>query len=304
MNEPKVGIVVLHWSGVNNTRQCLKSLQAVEYSNARIYLIDNASLDQGGAKLKMEFSGTVQFIQNERNLGYAGGNNAGIKRALEDGCDFVLIINNDTVAKPDFLNQLIKAALADPKIGMVGPKILYSDPPNKIWFAGGRLNWHSGVRVGHVGVGETDHGQHDQSGQTNWLTGCCLLVRSGLIEKVGLLPEKYFLYFEDIDWSVAAQRAGWRLAFEPKGVIWHAEASEAESVSPKKFYYQARNYLMFVKRYANWRQRMVFGLFFIVYYGSLLVRNILSGRNQANSMFWRGVHDYFKGRTGPLETTK
>ncbi len=301
MNEPLVGIIVLHWSGLAKTSRCLKSLQDSQYPNVQIYLVDNGSPDQGGTKLQAEFKDTVHFIQNGANLGFAGGNNVGIKQALADGCDFVLIINNDTVVKPDFLNRLVDTALSDSKIGMIGPKILSAEPSNRIWFAGGRLHWNSGVRIGHVGVGETDRGQYDAAGKTDWLTGCCLLVRRAVIDKIGLLPEAYFLYFEDVDWSAAAQRAGWRLVYEPRSVIWHSEASEAQLVRPQKLYYQARNYPMLVRRYANWHQRMTFGLFFFVYYSQLLIRNLLTGKLKANNMFWRGIRDYFRGRTGPGE---
>ena len=300
-HEPLVGIIVLHWTGVDDTRQCLNSLRAIGYSNRRLYLVDNASFDQGGVRLKDEFKSDVHFIRNQTNLGFAGGNNVGLRQALTDGCEFVLIINNDTTVKPDFLDRLVETALADESIGLIGPKILSFEPKDKIWFSGGRIQWSSGVRIGHRGVGEADCGQYDLTEPTDWLTGCCVLARRSAIEKAGLMPAEYFLYFEDVDWSVAIQRAGFKLVFEPRSVIWHKEASESASFNPQKLYYQARNYPQFVKRYANRWQRIIFVVFFIVYYGQLMIRNLLAGRSKSIPMIWWGLQDYFRGRFGPME---
>ncbi|MDD5342168.1 MAG: glycosyltransferase family 2 protein [Patescibacteria group bacterium] len=300
MAYPKVGIIVLNWNGLQDTKECLESLRLVTYPNFRIYLVDNASTNDESKKLKDTYGDFIELIQNNQNLGFAGGNNSGIKKALAENCDYIVLLNNDTIVHPEFLKYLVESSMSDPKIGIIGSKILKKNQRDNIWFAGGVIRWYSGLRVFHRGVHQRDVGQFTALSDVDFITGCCLMIRKEVIEKIGLMSEEYFLYFEDIDWSVAAKRAGWRVVFEPRSVIWHKEVSESAELSPQKTYYLVRNYLYFSKKYASWLQKIFFIAFFEIYYGQLYLRNLLAKKGQHNHMLLKGIRDYRAGLKGQL----
>jgi hypothetical protein len=215
---PKVFIIILNWNNWSDTLECLKSFQNNDYPNYQVVIIDNGSDEKPTPPSDPQ----VKLIYNQENLGFAGGNNVGIRYALEKGADYVLLLNNDTIVSQDFLSKLVKVAESDKKFGLLGPKIYFADEPQKIWFAGGEVNWlyNKGVMRGYD---EIDKGQYDlpQIQETGYITGCCLLIKKEAIEKIGLMPEDYFLYYEDTDWSLKAQRAGYDCIFVPAARIWH-----------------------------------------------------------------------------------
>ncbi|MBI3766064.1 MAG: glycosyltransferase family 2 protein [Ignavibacteriales bacterium] len=179
----------------------------------------SASTDGTVAAVKKEFPG-IEIVCNPTNLRVGGGYNTGLKKAFVDGAPYILMLNNDTIFKPDFLSRLVDAAESSPDVGMVGPKICYYSDPKRIWSAGGRIEWWKGWCY-QVGVREVDHGQYDIPGEADWVTGCCVLVKRDVVKVIGLLDESYYLYGEDTDWCVRASRAGFKLWYEPSAVIWH-----------------------------------------------------------------------------------
>jgi GT2 family glycosyltransferase len=219
MSSPLVYIVVLTWNGKEDTLECLRSLQAVTYANFRILVIDNASAD-GTSEEVQKFLPNIEVMSNETNLRFAGGNNVGIRYAIGKNADYILLLNNDTVVEKEFLSELIATAECDPEIGMVGAKIYYHDDPTRIWFAGGMIEWWKGW-ISHVGLRQLDQGQFESVEETDYITGCCLLVKRQVIEKIGILDESYFMYGEDADWCIRAQRAGYKLTVQPKAKVWH-----------------------------------------------------------------------------------
>lgn len=216
---PLVYIIVLTWNGKNDTIECLKSLQRLSYPNARILVVDNASED-GTVEAIRKVYPHVEVIVNQENLRFAGGNNVGMNYALERGAQYVALLNNDTVVDHEFLAQLIRAAEQDTQAGMVGPKIYYYNNLRQIWFAGGKISWWKGW-ISHVGIRERDRGQYDTVQEVDYITACCILVKREVIEKIGLLDERYFIYGEDADWCIRATRAGYKLLYIPSSVIWH-----------------------------------------------------------------------------------
>jgi hypothetical protein len=216
---PLVYVIVLTYNGKRDTLECLRSLQNLSCPNVKVLVVDNASSDGTPEAIRAEFS-SVELLVNPTNLRFAGGNNVGIRHALKHGADYVLLLNNDTTVERDFTVHLVHAAEADPRIGMIGPKIYYYDDPNRIWFAGGRIEWWKGW-ISHIGIRENDSGQHDEQKPVDYLTGCCMLVKRAVVEQVGLLDERYFMYGEDADWCVRARRAGYVLAYVPAAKIWH-----------------------------------------------------------------------------------
>jgi GT2 family glycosyltransferase len=253
MNHPLVYIIVLSWNGKSDTLECLDSLCQVEYQNFRILVVDNASADGTCDAIKQRFP-NVELIVNQANIRFAGGNNIGIRYAVERGADFVLLLNNDTIVDKHFLALLTDAAGTDPRVGMVGPKIYYHSDKQRLWYAGGKINWWKGL-VSHIGIREIDHGQYDEQKETDYITGCCVLVRRSVIESIGMLDEKYFIYGEDADWSVRASRKGFKLLFVPSSKIWHkVSVSSGGHLSWFKNWNKLKSTFRLMGRYAMWYQ--------------------------------------------------
>ncbi|OGU10783.1 MAG: hypothetical protein A2075_06425 [Geobacteraceae bacterium GWC2_58_44] len=201
-----VTIIVLNWNGSSHTVSCLTALAKTTYPNYNIVVVDNGSSDDSVVRIRSSFP-DIRIVETGRNLGYAGGNNVGIRHALAHGADYVWILNNDTVVVTECLQRMVVAAESDKSIGMVGSKIYYLDAPQTIWYAGGTVDLKLGC-TWHIGKDEPDHGNHDAPGETEFITGCSVLVRRQLVEAIGLMDENYFLYFEDVDWSMKARQAG------------------------------------------------------------------------------------------------
>ena len=271
-----VVISLLNFNGKKNTLECLESLKNVKRDNFKltIVVVDNASTDASPSvisNLKSQIS-NLKFIKNANNLGFAGGNNVAIKYALENGANYVLILNNDTYVDKNFLEELLKASEKDEKIGILVPKIYFApgfefhkDRYRKnelgkvFWYAGGKMDW-ANVIGHHRGVDEVDRGQFDKTEETELATGCCMLIKREVIDRVGMFDDKYFLYYEDADLCVRAKKNGFKIMFVPKSIIWHKNAGSAGgSGSVLQDYYITRNRLLFGFRYAPIRSK--FALF-------------------------------------------
>ena len=214
---PLVYIIVLTWNGKADTLECLRSLADLTYPNFRIMVVDNNSADGTAVEVIKDYP-NVEVIVNGSNLRFAGGNNVGIASAVERGAELVLLLNNDTTVERHFLTAMVEAIRSDSGAGMAGPKIYYFGDRKRIWYAGGRIEWWKGW-ISHVGVRELDEGQYDAPRRIDYVTGCCMLVKREVIERVGMLDEAYYIYGEDADWCVRASRAGFSLLYVPSAVI-------------------------------------------------------------------------------------
>lgn len=261
-----VAIIIVHFNTDEETKDCLDSLSKVKHKGVLLntYVIDNGS--KNPLHLSEEHLGkTTKMIRSDANLGFTNGNNLGISVALRElEPDYILLLNNDTTVKPDFLEKLVSAAKAEPKLGMAVPKIYFSpgrefhtsaykesERGNVIWFAGGSIDW-ANLDAFHRGVDEVDRGQFDHTTDTEFATGCCVLIPRTVLERAGTLDPKYFLYLEDVDWSIRIKQAGYELHFVPEAVVWHKNAgSSGGAGSPTHQYYQTRNRLFFFMRYAQ-----------------------------------------------------
>ena len=270
---PSVYVIILNWNRKEDTIACLRSLEKVKYPDFSLVLVDNASSDGTVEQVKRDFP-AVEIIVNPRNLRFAGGNNIGIECALRNGADYVLLLNNDTIVDPDFLSELVRTAESEKNIGMAGSKIYYYDDPKRIWFAGGKVEFWNGW-VSHIGIREMDHGQHDTTKQVDYLTGCCLLVKREVIEKVGKLDESYFIYGEDADWCIRASAVGFKLFYVPSSVIWHkVSSSSGGNLSLFKNWNKLKSQLRLMARYAKWYHWLTipFGLTFNILLSAINVR--------------------------------
>jgi len=222
---PSVGVVVLNWNNLEASTRCLRSLAALTYPQHRVYLLDNASTDGSWEALEREFGDRVVAIRNPANVGFSAGCNPGIRRALADGCDYVLLLNNDcVVVDPGFLESMVALAESDPRIGLVGGKIVLWPETTRLWSTGGTLSFWGAEH--HTGHREPDLGQYDEVAPREFISGALMLIRRSVVERIGELPEAYFFGKEEWEYSTRARRAGFRLCYQPAARIAH-EASNS-----------------------------------------------------------------------------
>lgn len=242
----KVYIIVLNWNGFEDTLECLKSIHCLSYQNYNIVVVDNGSEDDSVSKIKNIFNNII-IIENRKNIGYAGGNNVGIKYALDNNADYIWILNNDTTVDKHALTAMVDLANEDPTIGMVGSKILNYNKKGIIEFVGGRLSLCDGKTL-HIGYNEKDTGQYDELTCTDYITGASLLVSASVIKDVGLMAEDYFLYYEETDWCVRARNRGYKLTISPKSIVYHKVSMSTSRTNNLLLYYMTRNRLFFLER--------------------------------------------------------
>ncbi len=239
----RVVAVVLSWNGREDTLACLESLRGVE-----TVVVDNGSED-GSVEAVREAFPDVELIATGVNLGYAGGNNVGIRRALRAGADWVVLVNNDATVAPGLVEEVEAVATRHPAAGVLAGKVYVAEPPDVLWFAGGRFDPRLGYSGRVRGGGERDEGQYDTEVDVDWGTGALLAVSREAIDRVGLLDEELFAYVEDVDWCLRIRDAGLRVVFAPGLRAWHrVSASTGGAASTTSLYYHCRNLLAVCER--------------------------------------------------------
>ena len=218
MTDPKVTVVIVNWNGLKDTVECLESLREIDYSNFSIILVDNGSSNNEVDELKAKFT-DIRIIMLKRNLGFAIANNVGIRVAINEGSDYVLLLNNDTIVGRKFLSELVKTAQNNSRVGILGPKIYLYDDKKRIWYAGGKLNMY--FTHSSIGVHKLDFGQYERMKETDCVSGACMLVWKSVFKSIGLLPKEYFLGWEDIDFCIAARKNKYLCMIVPSSIIWH-----------------------------------------------------------------------------------
>jgi len=213
--------------------------------------------------LKAEFP-TLTYIESKINKGFSGGCNIGIKYALEKKTEYVLLLNNDTEVEPDFLNHLVKMSQDKPKSGMIGGKIFYHHDRKKLWDAGGIINWKQG-HGNRRGGGTIDTGIFNKEAQVEFVTGCMMLIKREVLERVGHLPECYFFGVEEWDYGVQVSRAGYELWYNPKSVIYHKVGGSHSDLDPVYYYNFIRGRILFMKRNSSAIRFFSWKLYFRLY---------------------------------------
>ncbi len=291
-----VFIIILNWNGWQDTVECIESCRQLVYPDFSILIVDNGSSDGSEAILRNRFH-DLELLQTGSNLGFAEGNNVGIRHALRQGAEYIWLLNNDTVVEPGTLSELVSAMDENRMAGMAGSKIRYFDEPERLWYAGASLDERTPYRCSHRGLNEVDHGQYDTIAETGYITGCSLLARRETIEGIGLLDEAMFLYFEDTDWCARARRSGWKMLYAPASVVYHkASASLGGMESPRMRYYLARNLLYFIRK--NHPDTFFSALWFDFFQNVAVM--VKKGRFAAAAWAWKGIIDFMQQRTGPL----
>ena len=252
MKDPRIAVVVLTWNGLGDTVKCLRSLAEVSSPTLEVIVVDNGSTDGTPDVVAREFP-NVRVVRNDRNLGFAEGNNVGIRTALDGGADHVFLLNNDATVRPDTLQRLAAHASRTPDLGAVSPIVVFSEQPELVWYGGASFDpsrARTGRMLGHrrplaeIAVEELE--------ETDRGVGAAMLVSAHAIRSAGLMdPELFFLY-EDVEWSLRIRRAGFRVLLAGDAIVEHRVAASqgGESVTPTTAYYGTRNHLVVCTRYA------------------------------------------------------
>lgn len=295
MSYQMVCIIILNWNGYEITRECLHSLKEIDYPAFKIVMIDNGSNDGSVAKLKTEFDDRfMDIISLEKNTGFTGGNNIGIKHAKDKyDPDYFLMLNNDTVVKKDFLTKMVNSFKEDEKCYAAVPKIFYFEPSDKLWFAGGKISRLTGI-VTHFGLDSNAEDRYNIGGQTYFMNGCCALISKESITEVGILDDRFFANSEDADYSLRVLNSGHTIQYVPTAVIFHKVSHAFKSNFGKwlAFYLAARNIVQLQKKHLPaWQMPVfytVFGLRWVLY---LTVKLFIIGDFKSIKAIYQGVVD-------------
>lgn len=300
----KVGIIILHYGSLANTMECLQSVFALDYPVFETIVVDNSLHPTDGKELSAHFP-KITLLSMSENLGYAEGNNQGIAYAIEHGCAYVLLLNNDTVIAKDLLNHFVQTAQTYPKAGCLGAKIFYYDEPTTLWHAGGFLHPKT-LRLYHKGYKEIDlANEYNSTVEIEYACGCAIFVTKEAIETVGPLSKEFFLIWEEVDWCWRIRKAGYSCLFVPQAKVWHKISSGfQEGRGTLWHYFYFRNRLVFLKYHLPRKQRFtfyyyqlpkeLFALFFYAFHPQSAKTTHLLYRAAL-----RGIYDYYRGFLGP-----
>lgn len=260
MNTPLVYVIVLNWNGLELTRQCLDSLKTITYENFKILVVDNGSTDGSANFLRKNYP-EIALLALPKNLGFAKGNNAGFQQIKNEDPDFLIFLNNDTIAAPDFIQPLITPFQSDPNLGQTVSKIYYADQPGVLWYGGGKVNLWTG-RIFHIGIRDKDREEYDRPRYVDYATGCCFCVRAVEFDRLGGFDESYPMYGEDVDLSYRLKKNFLKILYVPKSKIWHkVSASIGGMFSFGKLKRKLTGHFRFFRRHAqpyHWITIMMF----------------------------------------------
>jgi GT2 family glycosyltransferase len=288
----RVSIVSINYNQTRVTCELLQSLRKLTYKDVEVILVDNFSPDDPSTTITTSFP-EVKYIRSEVNLGFAGGNNLGIKHSTGD---YIMFLNNDTEVDPSFLEPLVELFETNPDAGLASSKILYFNSGGVIQYAGSTcINPFTG-RNKRIGFMEKDNGQHNSIRQTDLGHGAAMMVPRRVIEKIGTMPEFFFLYYEEVDWCESIKRAGYKIYFVPQSLVYHKESMSVGKNSTLKTYYLTRNRLLFMRRNTTGYVKLFWIIFFIMIslpkntLQFIVNREINHGKAFWKALFWNVTH--------------
>ena len=286
-NEYKLSVITVNYNGLKDTCALIESIPFNE--NMEVIVADNASKQNEANIIQKQFP-QVKVIRSEKNLGFAGGNNLGIKEAKGE---YLFLINNDTIFKEFNVGSLINRLESSPKIGIVCPKICFAWGTNLIQYVGYTPLSKITVRNQAIGYGEKDEGQYNTPHPTPYAHGAAMLIKREAIEKVGLMPEDYFLYYEEIDWSMMFTKAGYEIWYDPACTIYHKESQSTGQDSPLRTYYITRNRFLLVKR--NWQRLykyLAYCYLSCIVASRDIIKHTLKGRLDLSKAVCKGIGNF------------
>lgn len=289
--DKKISIVTVNYNGCEDTCQMLESLRANVSYPYEVIVVDNGSRCDEAAVIAARFPGVVA-VRSEENLGFAGGNNLGFKKATGD---YILLLNNDTLVRDDSFRYLVEKLDSSPRIGAVCPKIRFAFAPEHIQFAGYTPLSRITLRNDLIGFDCPDDGRFDVPAATPYAHGAAMMVKREVLERVGDMPEMYFLYYEELDWSTRITEAGYEIWYEPRSTVFHKESASTGRTSPLKTYYLSRNRLLYA-----WRNRKGAEKYLGIAYQLAVaapknsLQCLLKGKPGLAGAVWRGCGAFFR----------
>jgi GT2 family glycosyltransferase len=286
-NQPFVSIIILNFNQLKVTCEFIDSARSLTYPHYEIIMVDNASKEDPTAYINKHYPEVI-LIRNKKNLGFTGGNNVGIKAGKGE---YFLIINNDTEVVPDLLEKMLEPFATDRRVGVVSPKIRYYSHPRIIQYAGfTEVNPFTG-RNKPIGGNMEDNGQFNTPGYTAYAHGAAMMVKREVIEKVGMLPDIFFIYYEELDWSAHIRRAGYKIFYQPSALIYHKESITMGKESAMKAYFHNRNRILFMRRNTTAMQF----IFFVAFYLTLavpktVIKYVMKGQLEHLKNFFKGLY--------------
>jgi hypothetical protein len=306
--QPKVSIIIVNWNGLEDTSECLESLKKISYPNYEVIVVDNNSTGDDVRVLREKFADYIHVIENDKNYGFAGGANIGMSHAMADSqSDYILLLNNDTVVDTDFLTFLVEAAESQKSAGLVGGKTYFLNDPNQIQIVWGKTNlWHWQLFLPVPRYSSyrkiADKGQYDYLKDVEWVSGCAILIKKKVIDKIGLLEESYFGGLEDFDYCFSARKAGFIVLYTHRANVWHKNAQSFNKVKGYRAFLDARNRFIFMKRHAGKPQYILFVLNFVMVYfwfrAAFFV--LVVGKPAIVASFFKGMMEGFSLKVKPV----
>lgn len=292
----RVAAVVLNWNGGDENLACVESLLAQGAAVERLIFVDNGSCDGSWERVVARFP-QVELLRNARNLGFGGGNNAGIAAALAHGVDAVLVVNNDVVVEPGTVARLAQELEREPEVGVVGPRVLYRENPSRVWAAGGMLTWRQNLTT-LLGFDQPDGSAWRVTRDVDYVIGCTMLIRRELLERIGGFDADYFAYTEDVDFCLRAERAGWRSRVVGEVAALHSVSSATGGgYNPRRKYMMGVNSVWFLRKYAGPAQWLQFLAFDVATLPPLWLVGLFRGRARAVAAKALGiVHGFCRKR--------
>jgi len=308
-NHPKVCIIILNWNGLEDTIECLESLKKISYPNYEVIVVDNGSEGEDAQVLKEKFGDYIYLIRNDKNYGSTGGNNIGMRYALDNSnADYLLLLNNDTIVDAQFITEMLKVAETDPTIGIAGARVYYYDDPDRLQPAGVKISLWTAQTKGLVEAPmqrtkrtEVDGGQYDPVREVDWVTGCCFLIKKRVVENIGFFDESFFCYWDEPDYCLRAKKAGYKIVYVPRAKLWHKVGAATKKVTGFGHYYGARNSFLFMRKHATrWQYRCFLIYFFGVYFWRVTAGCFMHRRHPRMLFsFYQGIRDGLRHpRTG------
>ena len=304
---PHVYTIILNWNQADYTLDCLDSLLNSDYPNHTTVVVDNASTDGSEQKICERFP-SIHLIRNSENLGYSEGNNVGIRYALQQQADYVFLLNNDTVVDPGMLSKLVEAAESKVDTGITGPTMYYMDPPEVLWGGENQIDWKKANPV-RLKMGDQHPREVIRNGlpvETDYIDSCAVLIKREVLEKIGLMDNRYFINFDDLDLNTRARKAGYKVVYVPGAVMWHKVSAAMGLASPATTYYMTRNSLLFFWTHAPgiWK----YTSFLLLFSRHLRTIGAWSLRRKYRDEIFRrrrnaslfALRDFFQGRYGRM----